>query len=81
MDLICEAFNIDQSYFLIDHDKSQNALIDGVPAELYNELLRVKDLSPEARESVIKFIRFQISEMEAEEKLTNKSKSRRKTSK
>ena len=32
MDLICEAFNIDQSYFLIDHDKPQNALIDGVPA-------------------------------------------------
>lgn len=69
LDKICIEYNVDHDYFLTDHDnpsKKQQGYPDDIPPEIYNELLRVKKLSPEARKSVINFIRFQINEMESQ---------------
>lgn len=64
MDLICKEYNIEHSYFLTDHETKNKTSENEIPIEIYNELLRIKDLSPEGRRSVMNFIRFQINEME-----------------
>ena len=73
MDLICKAFNIDHSYFLTNHE-SEDTDEKTIPAELYNELLRVKNLSPKAINSVINFIKFQISEIDKNDFATEHNK-------
>ena len=67
MDKICQEFNIEPEYFLQTHDSPDDTPSEAIPPEIYNELIRVKDLSPEARRSVIDFIKFQIEKMETKE--------------
>jgi len=72
MDKICQEYNIEPTYFLTDHStqtSNRKAVQDAeIPPEIYNELMRVKDLSPAARSSVIDFIKFQIKKIEDEKR-------------